>query len=35
VETGKKGKTKKTETKDIISRQAATIYATYEYILSK
>jgi len=35
VETGKKGIIKKTETKDIISRQAATIYATDEYILNK
>jgi len=34
VKTGKKGIIK-TETKDIISRQAATIYATYEYILNK
>jgi len=31
VETGKKGIIK-TETKEIISRQAATIYSTYEYI---
>jgi len=34
VETGKKGIIK-TETKEIISRQAATIYATYKYILNK
>jgi len=35
VEPGKKGIIK-TETKEIISRQAATIYyATYKYILNK
>jgi len=34
VETGKKGVIK-TETKEIISRQAATIYSIYEYILNK
>jgi len=30
-----KGGIIKIETKEIISRQAATIYSTYEYILNK